>query len=130
MISSYFLKNSTVRVVAFTMNVGIALVMTPFITSVLGKAGYGGWALISSVQGYLGLLDLGVMNAMSRHGSAAIGGGDADKLRRLFSTAFFIESVACSLACCARFLISLISNIFSPPCLGGADAMPEAFYDV
>ncbi len=119
MISSYFLKNSTVRVIAFTMNVGIALVMTPFITSVLGKAGYGGWALISSVQGYLGLLDLGVMNAMSRHGSAAIGGGDADKLRRLFSTAFFLNVAA---FCVAAAVVMVLPALYR---LVLADALDE-----
>lgn len=98
MISSYFLKNSTVRVAAFAMNVGIALVMTPFITSVLGKTAYGGWALVSSLQGYFGLLDLGVMNAVSRHGAAALGAGDTDKLRRLLSTAFGLNLASCAVA--------------------------------
>jgi len=49
--------------------VGLALsfVATPFVIGRLGDSAYGVWVLMSSVAGYLGLLDFGVRGATTRY---------------------------------------------------------------
>jgi O-antigen/teichoic acid export membrane protein len=46
---------------------GISFFLSPFIVRHLGDVGYGVWSLVTSLTGYLGLLDLGVRGAVTRY---------------------------------------------------------------
>lgn len=52
---------------ALLTHVLVALVLTPFIISHIGKAGYGIWSLILAIIGYYGILRMGVDAAVMRY---------------------------------------------------------------
>ncbi len=51
---------------------------------------YGLWALLASVVGYYGLLDLGLSTAITRHVAGAIGRKDEETCNHIFNTALIV----------------------------------------
>ena len=60
--------------------------LSPFIVHRLGNETYGTWALLVSLVGYLGLLDLGVRGAVTRFIANTHASGDHDASSRYAST--------------------------------------------
>src|SRR6266853_2852940 len=64
--------------------------MMPFIVHSLGDRMYGIWALVATLVGYYGLLDLGLSSAVSRYLAAALGAGNQEQCNRVFNTSLRI----------------------------------------
>src|SRR5262245_2985611 len=62
-----FLRNVVSNWASFAVSVVISLFLSPFIVHSLGDSAYGAWVLLSSLVGYLGLLDLGTRSAVTRY---------------------------------------------------------------
>lgn len=62
-----FSRNLVSGWVLFAVEVGIAFVLTPFIITKLGVAGYGIWSLMAGVIGYMGLIDIGIRGSVGRY---------------------------------------------------------------
>jgi O-antigen/teichoic acid export membrane protein len=72
---------------AVTVVTVIALyILTPFTLNQLGVEGYGTWLLITSMNGYLGLLVLGVPMASVRYFAQHVASGDTRKLNEAISS--------------------------------------------
>lgn len=72
---------------AVTLATVIALyLLTPFTLNKLGTAGYGTWLLITAMNGYLGLLVLGVPMASVRYLTQHVATGDTAKLNETISS--------------------------------------------
>ncbi len=70
--------------VALTMFVG--LVLSPYVIHKLGAEGYGIWALLFSLIGYYGLLDLGVRSALVRYTAFFYARHELAKVNQLINT--------------------------------------------
>ncbi len=90
--------------------------MMPFMVHSLGDRMYGFWALVGTFLGYYGLLDLGLISAVSRHIAGAIGAKDDAECNRIFNAAFFIYL---GLGICALLITVILaasaSLIFKSP---------------
>lgn len=53
--------------VTFLFSAGVNFVVSPIVVRSLGETQYGAWSLLTSMVGYLGLLDLGVRSAVTRY---------------------------------------------------------------
>lgn len=51
---------------AFAVSAAVSFLLSPYVVHSLGNEAYGVWVLISSLVGYLGLLDLGVRGAVTK----------------------------------------------------------------
>lgn len=69
------------------------LVVTPIIVGALGTEQFGIWALIGSILGFIGLLDLGIGPSVIRFAAEQRGRGARDETSELTSTAFAIYLV-------------------------------------
>lgn len=69
------------------------LVVTPIIVGALGTEQFGIWALIGSILGFIGLLDLGIGPSVIRFAAEQRGRGVRDETSELTSTAFAIYLV-------------------------------------
>jgi O-antigen/teichoic acid export membrane protein len=69
------------------------LVVTPIIVGALGTEQFGIWALIGSLLGFIGLLDLGIGPSVIRFAAEQRGRGARDETSELTSTAFAIYLV-------------------------------------
>ncbi len=77
---------------ALLTHVLMALVLTPFIISHIGKAGYGIWSLILAIIGYYGILRMGVDSAVMRYVArqSALGDYHAASVTTSTSMALFL----------------------------------------
>lgn len=81
--------------------------LAPFIVHGIGSDAYGAWALIGSLVGYLGMLDLGVRSAVTRYVASHQAASRHTELGRLVSTAltFFTMAGAAAIAAGGAFAL-------------------------
>lgn len=79
--------------------------LTPFVIEHIGKYGYGIWALLTSMLGYYGLLNLGITSAVSRYVALNLGQKDLVSLNTTFNTALLTFIVTGTLAVLAASLV-------------------------
>lgn len=72
------------------VNIAIGLFLMPFTVHHLGKAQYGLWMLVTSLTGYLQLLDLGYGNGLVRQVTQADARGDEEGMNAALSTFLFV----------------------------------------
>lgn len=75
---------------ALGINMLVAFFLTPYIISSLGLSSYGIWALVVSVVGYYGLLDLGVSSAILRYVARYAGQRNHVRLNEVMNTSIAI----------------------------------------
>jgi len=95
-------RNSIVNTLRYIINYSIIFVLTPIIIKGIGDAQYGLWALIFSLIGYAGLLDLGVQQATIKLVSEYKGKNDLAKLNEIISSTvfyFFCIGLVVTLVC-------------------------------
>ena len=71
----------------FAVNFGLAMFMTPLILNTLGKEGFGIWALIQSLTGYYGLVNMGLGSAVNRFVNRDVAKGDLESLQMTLDAA-------------------------------------------
>lgn len=108
----YFARNSFIRLFSFGVAIIATFLITPHMLRCLGAAGYGVWALISSLAGYYLLLDFGLFQAVSKYAAAAYAVGDDAECARIRTTAFALNGASCLLALLAAGILSLLANRF------------------
>ncbi len=96
------------NVAVLALSVAIGIFMTPAILAHLGETRYGIWALVSSVVGYFGMLELGVSTGVFRYVPLYRAKGDTEKLSATISTA-----VAFNLG--VGILAALLAQLFAQP---------------
>ena len=67
---------------------GIAFFLFPFIVKHVGKEIYGVYLIVMTVTGYLGILDLGVMSALTKYVSEYNGKGDMRTMSKIIDASF------------------------------------------
>jgi len=100
---------SALRVVSLAATTLIGFFLMPFIVHHLGDRLYGFWALIATLLGYYGILDLGIVTAVQYHVAKAIGDKDESSVNIAISTSFFTFTALGLIS----FLISLTVAAFS-----------------
>jgi len=87
----------------------VSFFLFPFIVRHVGKDAYGVYLIAMTVTGYFGLLDLGVLSALTKYVAEYRGKGDPERIRGIVSASFsfyvLIGLVICVLlfACAAFF---------------------------
>lgn len=105
----------------FIIKVLVALLMTPLMVSSFGESMYGLWVLVGSFSGFYGLIDIGLLRAVGRYMSRAIGQDDLEEVKYVFNTSLAVFSF---LGFCV-FILACLFTYFAPYFIKGAQA-----YDV
>lgn len=108
----YFARNSLIRLFSFGVAIIVTFLITPHMLRCLGSAGYGVWALVSSLAGYYLLLDFGLFQAVSKYAAAAYAAADEEECARIRATAFALNGVSCLLALLVTGALVLLFNRF------------------
>ena len=72
----------------------VSFFLAPFIVNRLGSEAYGAWALIGSLVGYLGLVDLGVRGAVTKYVATLHAAGDHEEAGRVSSAGLLFFGLA------------------------------------
>jgi O-antigen/teichoic acid export membrane protein len=97
---------------AFICGAVVSFFLAPYIVHRLGDTVYGIWALVGSVTGYLGLLDLGVRSAVTRYLARYAAEGDTEGANRMASSALALFSVSGLIALLAAATLAAVMPIF------------------
>ncbi|GMV99182.1 MAG: hypothetical protein AMXMBFR84_03210 [Candidatus Hydrogenedentota bacterium] len=82
-------RNTAFNAAGRLWDAALTLVLTPYIVNRIGWEAWGLWALIGSLTGYVGLLDLGMGSGLSKFIAEHAAKGDRKALSSVVSTAFF-----------------------------------------
>lgn len=72
---------------ALLVSILVAFIMSPIIIRSLGDTNYGIWSLMTSISGYLTLLDLGIGSAVTRYVSKSVKTGEKKYVCQIFNSA-------------------------------------------
>ncbi len=111
------LKNASYNILGFLWPLIFTLFITPLIIFGLGVKEYGIYIFITSVTSLMGILDLGLGAAVTKHLSYYYGKGDEAAIRRITHSANSLFSIVA--------LIGLVFAVFIA--LGGIHLLPEKF---
>lgn len=101
-----FARNLTSGWVLLTAEVAVAFLLTPYVILKLGAATYGVWALMVSVIGYMGLIDVGIRGSVGRYINHYLALKDSRALGEVVGTANVVLTALAGLAFAASFLIA------------------------
>ena len=104
------LRNIASNWASFAVSVVIGLFLSPFIVHSLGVSAYGAWVLLSSLVGYLGLLDLGTRSAVTTYVANYYATQRHDEAGRIASTALGLFGGLGLLAIAASTVLALLVN--------------------
>jgi len=100
----------------FLFSAIVSFFLGPYILGKLGATSYGIWALIGSLVGYFGLLDLGVRSAVTKFVASYHSAGNHDGASDVKSAALLAFTMAGFLAIVVAVAISpFVDRIFSIP---------------
>lgn len=88
----------------------VSFFLSPFVVHKLGADGFGVWSLVAGLLGYLGLLDIGIRQAVNKYVAHYHALNSHDECTANVSVAFTIFVVASSLA----ILVSLLLSVSLP----------------
>jgi len=95
---------------SFAVSAIISLFLSPVIVHSLGDSAYGAWVLLSSLVGYLGLLDLGTRGAVTRYVATYHATHRHEDAGRIASTALGLFGGLGLLAIAASVVLALLVN--------------------
>lgn len=72
----------------------VSMLIMPLVVHAMGDRMYGTWALVASIIGYYGTLQLGLEPAINRYMARALGAKDHEECNRVFNTALRLLSAA------------------------------------
>lgn len=100
----------------FLFSAGVNFVVSPIVVRSLGETQYGAWSLLTSMVGYLGLLDLGVRSAVTRYVAKFHASGDHAGASRLYASALRIFAVGGVIAVVLSLgMAALLGHVFNIP---------------
>ncbi len=101
---------------AFLVNVAIGLALSPYVVHRLGGVEYGVWVLLSSLVGYLGLLDLGARSAVTKYVATLHAERRDEEAGLLVSTALVLFGALALVAIAGSTLLALaVGHLFTIP---------------
>jgi O-antigen/teichoic acid export membrane protein len=105
-------SGSALRVFNMAMTALVSLLIMPLVIHSLGDRMYGIWAIVATVIGYYGTLEIGLAPAISRYLARALGAGDHEEYNRVFNTALRIFFAIGGVALVITVILALLARWF------------------
>ncbi len=114
-----FARNAAANWVTWLFTAVVGFFLSPYVVEKLGATQYGVWTLIAGLVGYLGLLDLGIRQAVNRYTARLHAAGDHQEASLTISAALrlfgFLGILAVLLSGVLAYFVPILFNI--PPAL-------------
>ncbi len=110
-----FARNALAIWIGYSFTAIVGFLLSPYVVSHLGVTRYGVWSLIAGLVGYLGLLDLGIRQAVNRYTAHHHAAGEHQESSKIVSAALrlfgVLGIVAILLSVVLAYLAPLLFNI-------------------
>ena len=108
-----YARNMLANWSGYIANLLVAFFLSPFIVHSLGNSAYGVWSLLISLTGYLGLIEMGVMNGTGRYINYYLGRKEPQKVSYIVNTSLaFYCAVSVLLILAALAFSASLSQLF------------------
>lgn len=89
-----YARNLLANWVGYLVNLVVAFCLAPFVLSGLGDQMYGVWVVLTSLTGYLGLIEMGTQAGLGRYVNYYLGRNEVPKANAILNTAlaFFLAA--------------------------------------
>jgi O-antigen/teichoic acid export membrane protein len=101
-----FSRNLSSGGLLLVTEVAVAFLLTPYLVVKLGAAAYGVWALMISVIGYMGLIDIGIRGSVGRYVNHYLALQDARAVSEVVGTANVVLTMLAAMALLASFVLA------------------------
>jgi O-antigen/teichoic acid export membrane protein len=108
-------RNVAANWIAFVFIAFSSFFLSPFVVRTLGDTAYGTWSLLTSMVGYLGLLDLGIRSAVMRYVANHHGAKRHDQSAAITRAGLALFAVLGGVAVLAAIVAALIVPAFNVP---------------
>jgi len=88
-----YARNLGANWIGYGANLAVAFFMSPFVVHSLGDERYGVWTLLTSLTGYLGLVDIGVRGGTGRYINYYLGRGEDEEVSNVVSTSLLFYAI-------------------------------------
>ncbi len=85
--SHIYARNLVASWLGLVIQLVVMFLLTPFVVGSLGDVGYGVWSLVTSLTGYLGLVELGIGTSLGRFINFYLARDDVARVNGIISTA-------------------------------------------
>jgi O-antigen/teichoic acid export membrane protein len=116
------LRNIGSNWVLTIVGVAATYVLTPFVIETLGPEGYGTWALITSMTGYIGLMALGVPMACVRYLAQHVAEGDRQKINQTIGSCAGLYLIIGGIAAAIGVALMVLFGHYEVPAAFASDA--------
>jgi O-antigen/teichoic acid export membrane protein len=110
-----FARNAVANWITFLFAAVVSFMLSPYVVAHLGPTRYGVWSLIAGLVGYLGLLDLGIRQAVNRYTARHHAAGAHEDGSLIISAALrlfgFLGILAILLAGVLAYFVPILFNI-------------------
>jgi len=96
---------------AVAFNIGMGIILTPFVLKKLGEDNFGLWAFAVSLAEYYWIMDFGFRSATIKYSAHYSATGEHDKVNEILNTALFYSACIGPLILAANFLV--LPHVFS-----------------
>lgn len=103
-------KGSSLRVLANVIGVAVGFFMMPFLVGHMGDRMFGLWALVGTLAGYYGVLDLGIVSAVQYYVAKALGEKDERRIAEVLSTSFYLFTVIGIVVLVVTVVLAMVSS--------------------
>lgn len=105
-------RNTVWNYLGFAVNMATNFLLFPYVVGTLGSAAAGIWLLLGSLTGYMGLMELGIVPALTQRIASALARGDREAVHASVSTSVVLMlvmmTVAAQVAWFAPVLVDLL----------------------
>ena len=108
-------RNTIWNYAGFAINLVANLVMLPLVVSQIGEAAAGVWLLMSSVTGYMGLLELGIVPSLTQSIASSLARADRGAVSRATSNALVLLIGLATLALLLLPAVPVIVDLLRVP---------------
>ena len=105
----------------YALQVVVTFFLTPYVLAALGQDRFGAWAIVTSLTGYYGLIDLGLRGAVTQYLARYLAVRDFARMNESASTAMLVLNI-CAVAVA---ILSIVVATFLPALFDVADASTE-----
>jgi O-antigen/teichoic acid export membrane protein len=107
---SQSLRNVVSNWGGYLFSMVVTFFLSPFVVHHLGNTAYGVWVLVTSLTGYLGLLDLGVRGAVTRYVAKFHAQADHEEASRIIASSLAIFAAVGVLAVLLSIVLAILAN--------------------
>jgi O-antigen/teichoic acid export membrane protein len=114
-IGGILLRNTAWNYLGFAGNLFTNILIFPYVVRGLGDSPAGIWLLLSSVTGYMGLLELGIVPSLTQIVASSLATGDRERVNRSASTALAILILISIVPLVGTLFVPLLVGILAIP---------------